>query len=361
VRPLAAPRRERRRRALAALLLVGAIAVGGVATAAPVTAQTPDATAVADLVIPAVVDVEATFAFSRGQATGTGMILTESGQVLTNNHVVKGSTEVTVFVRVNGRVRSYDAVVLGSAPNSDVALLELEGASGLPTVALGDSSKLRAGDRVIAIGNTLGGGSSLEVTEGSVAALNKSITVSDGRGGTERLKGLIETSVALEPGNSGGPLVDEAGAVVGVNTAAEVERFAGEGSTTGFAITIEDAIAIVDQINEGDERDGVVIGPTAYLGVSARDAGSDPSERLGAGRDSGAVIGDVVPDSPAASVGIVEGDIVIAFGREDVDNAEELVDAVQARDPGETVRVTWIAADGTRRRAKVTLAEGPAA
>jgi S1-C subfamily serine protease len=356
--PLRPPRPGRWRRALAALLAVGSLGVGALAAATPVAAQPAEATAVADLVIPAVVDVEATLAFSRGRATGTGMILTDSGQVLTNNHVVKGATEVTVFVRMNGRSRSYSAAVLGSKPSADVALLQLEGAEDLPTVTVGDSSDLVPGDRVIAIGNTLDGNGSFEVTEGTVAALDRSINVADGRGGSERLRGLIEMAVELEPGNSGGPLVDEAGAVIGVNTAAEVERFVGDGSKTGFAITIEDAMAIVDQINDDEERDGVIIGPTAYFGVAARDVGSEPGDLTG---QTGAIIRDVVPDGPAAGVGLDENDVVIRFGGTLVENAEDLVDAVQSHDPGERVRVTWIAADGTRHRARVTLAEGPAA
>lgn len=352
------------------LVLAGVLSAAAPAWAAPAPATAPaqalDAEAIADLVEPAVVEVDASLAFDRGDATGTGMILTASGEVLTNNHVIQSSTDVTVTVTVDGRTRDYNAEVVGTAPSEDVALLQLEGASDLPTVIVGDSSALTVGDRVIAIGTALDTRSPLRVTEGSVSGLERTVTVADGRGATERLTGLIQTSAELAPGNSGGPLVDEAGEVVGMNTAAEVGRFGDPpSSTTGFAIPIEAAVEIVDQIEAGDEEDGVIIGPTAYLGVSARDAretGTDgglPAER--APTLEGALLIGIQPGGPAEAAGLVVGDVIIAFAKLPIGDSSELVDAVRARDPGEKIRVTWLDAGGTRHRERVTLTEGPAA
>jgi len=352
----------------ASLVVVAALAVAPAwATSAPaaVPAQALDAEAIADAVEPAVVDVDASLAFDRGDETGTGMILTAAGEVLTNNHVIESSTEITVTVTIDGRARDYNAEVVGTAPSEDVALLQLEGASDLPTVTVGDSSALTIGARVIAIGNALDDPGDFTVTEGTVGALERTVTVADGRGDTERLTGLIQMSAELGPGNSGGPLVNEAGEVIGMNTAAEVDRLGDPlSATTGFAIPIEAAIDVVDQIEAGDEDDGVIIGPTAYLGVSARDAsepgaGQPPQERA-ASLDGALLIG-IEPGGPAEAVGLVVGDVITAFGKKPIGDANELVDAVRARDPGERIRVTWLDAAGARHRERVRLTEGPAA
>ena len=344
------------------LVVVGALA------AAPASAQAPDAQTIAALVEPAVVEVDASLAFDRGDATGTGMIVSASGEVVTNNHVIETSTDIKVTVVVDGDEREYDAEVAGTAPSEDVALLQLEGASGLPTVKVGDSSAVKIGDRVIAVGNSIDAPGPFRVTEGKVSGLERTVTVADGRGDAERLSGLIQASAELVPGNSGGPLVDEAGEVIGMNTAAEVGGFDEAPSTTiGFAIPIEAAMDVVDQIEAGEEEDGVIIGPTAYLGVSARDArdiDADPGEQLPPERAAtldGAVLIGVAAGGPAEAAGLVAGDVIVAFGRKTIDTSHELVDAVRARDPGEKVRVTWLDAAGKRHRERITLTEGPAA
>lgn len=267
---------------------------------------------------------------------------------------------------VDGRTRDYNAEVIGTAPSEDVALLQLDGATDLPTVTVGDSSALTIGDRVVAIGNALDDPGDFTVTEGTVGALERTVSVADGRGDTERLTGLIQMSAALAPGNSGGPLADEAGEVIGMNTAAEVGSFDDVPSlTTGFAIPIEAAMDVVDQIEAGDEGDGVIIGPTGYLGVSAADAketGTDdglPAQR--APTLDGALLIGVEPGGPAEAVGLAAGDVITAFGRHEISDANDLVDAVRARDPGERIRVSWLDAFGRRHRERVTLTEGPAA
>ena len=175
--------------------------------------------AIAAKVDPAVVDVNTILGLENGAAAGTGMVITSSGEVLTNNHVVDGATKITV--EINGSGPALTAKVLGTDATDDVALLQIQGVSGLKTVKLGDSTKVSVGDRVVAIGNALGLQGPPSVSGGTVTALNQSITASDvGGGNAERLTGLIEIDAPLRPGDSGGPLVNTDAEVIGMDTAA---------------------------------------------------------------------------------------------------------------------------------------------
>ena len=185
--------------------------------------QTTNVATIAAQVDPAVVSVtsEAVVNVSNGfggfggsyqeQATleGTGMIVTSSGEVITNNHVIEGARSISV--NLDGSTKSYAAKLVGTDPTDDVALLQIEGVSGLPTVTFGNSSSIQVGDPVVAIGNALALGSSPTVTTGIISAENRTITAADGSGNSETLHGLFQTDAAINPGNSGGPLVDSAG------------------------------------------------------------------------------------------------------------------------------------------------------
>jgi S1-C subfamily serine protease len=181
---------------------------------------------------------------------GTGMIVTSSGDVVTNDHVVAGARSITVTRP--GSSTTHRATLLGADRADDIALLRIEGASGLPTVTFGDSSTVQVGDPVVAIGNALGLGGSPTVTSGIISAENRQVTASRDDGGTETLGGMLQTDAAINPGNSGGPLVDSAGQVVGMNTAgAGTSSDGSSAQDIGFAIPSNRISAVVDRL-EGE-------------------------------------------------------------------------------------------------------------
>ena len=192
--------------------------------------------AIAAKVIPAVVDINTVVQTSSGtsQAAGTGLILTSTGDVLTNNHVVEGSISISVVIQ--GRSGTYTAQVLGVDPTDDVAVIHINGVSGLPVVTLADSSALQVGDAVLAIGNALGLGGTPRVTQGQITALNQSITASENGTNSEQLTGMIQSDAEISPGDSGGALVNAAGQVVGIITAGEAQGFRSSSTTVNYAI-----------------------------------------------------------------------------------------------------------------------------
>jgi S1-C subfamily serine protease len=184
---------------------------------------------------------------------GTGVVITSSGEVLTNNHVIAGATSISVTDLGNGR--TYSATVVGTDVAHDIAVLQLQGASGLKTITVGDSSKVAVGDNVTALGNAQGTGGPSSISTGQVTALNQSITATDETGtNPEQLTGLIQISAPLQPGDSGGPLVNSKGQIVGIDTAASVSfrfRRAQTTSNEAYAVPINEAIAIAQQIVSG--------------------------------------------------------------------------------------------------------------
>src|SRR5437764_15065323 len=203
-----------------------------------------DAAAVAARVTPSVVDVNTTIqtASGTGEAAGTGLILTPTGDILTNNHVVEGATDIQVSSR--GRSGTYSAQVIGVDPSEDIAVIHINGVSGLPTVTLADTSALKIGDTVLAIGNALGLGGAPRVTQGSITALNQTITASENGANSEQLSGMIQTDAEISPGDSGGALVNAAGQVVGIITAGEAQGFRSSSTTVAYAITSNTAASI---------------------------------------------------------------------------------------------------------------------
>jgi S1-C subfamily serine protease len=365
----AGPRPHFRRRLLAAITLALVALVAAAATVAVHASQgsssvdTPslqtvaqpaavttgaglDAQTVAAKVSPGLVDVNTVVATlgQGGEAAGTGMVLTSAGLVLTNNHVVQGSTSIRVTIPSSGR--TYSASVVGVDPTDDVALIQVQGVSNLKTVTLADSSTLSVGEQVVALGNAFGQGGSPQVTQGSITALDQSITASDG-GSSERLNGLIETDAPISPGDSGGALANAAGQVVGMITAGE-SNGPDQTADAGYAITSSRALGVVNQILSGQSGGDILIGPTPYLGVAVTDTPSGPT-----------VLG-VAQGSPAASIGLARGDVITSIGGVSIQSASDVGPALWSHKPGDRVEVTWVDATGSKA-ASATLVAGPVA
>jgi S1-C subfamily serine protease len=293
-----------------------------------------------------VVVVSTTLAYG-GSAAGTGIVLTSSGAVLTNNHVIRGAKSLQVTDTSTGR--TYRAVVVGYSVPKDIALLQLRNASGLSTALLGTSSNLRVGDRVTAVGNA-GGTGSLTTKSGRLVRLGRTITVTDEDGSSTRLTGLIETSAVLEPGDSGGPLLRQ-GHVIGVDAAAASSfRFTGGGE--GYAIPIDTALTIAGKIETGRASATVHIGPTAFLGVALAPEGYAQDV-------SGALVEGVSQGSPADVAGIGADDVITSFAGKPVRSAAALKRLVLRFAPGRVVRVTWLDQFTGKNVATVRLASGP--
>lgn len=289
-----------------------------------------------------VVTINTTLGYQNAAAAGTGMVLTSDGLVLTNNHVIEGSTAIQVTIESTGE--TYTATVLGTDATHDVALLQLQGASGLSTVTLDNDNGVVEGDAVTAVGNAEGGGDLLAAA-GSVVATDQSMTASDGSSSGETLSGLIEFSAAVVPGDSGGPLLDSEGEVVGMTTAASSSS---QVTTVAYAISIEDALVIAHQIDSGAASDTVTIGYPAFLGIS-----------LASGYQ-GAVVAGVLDGTPAASSGLAAGDTITSVNGTAIDSASALSAALAQFAPGDSVTLTWTTAAGVSSSATVTLIAGPA-
>jgi len=309
---------------------------------------------------PGLVDVVSTLGLQQAESAGTGLVLTPSGEVLTNNHVIKGATAIKV--RDIGNGRTYPAKVVGYDQSRDIAVLQLQGASGLQTAALGDSSTAKVGDKVVALGNALGKGGTPAVAVGHIAGLNASIVASDeGAGTSERLTGLIHHNAPIQPGDSGGPLVSNTGKVIGIDTAASAStgfQFQTNTRTQAFAIPINGAVALAQQIEAGQASDTVHIGPTGLLGVGVMSAGQAASSGISAG--SGAVVEQALPNTPAAGAGITSGDVIVAAGGRTVTSPAGLQAALERFHPGNSVNITWQDQSGQTHSATVVLANGPA-
>ncbi|GIG22487.1 serine protease [Cellulomonas chitinilytica] len=289
-----------------------------------------------------VVTIASTLGYQGGESEGTGMVLTSGGLVLTNNHVVEGATAVQVTVESTGT--TYEATVVGYDASADVALLQLKDASGLKTVTLDDDNGVTTGDTVTAIGNAEGGGD-LVAASGDVTGTDQTMTARTSSSSGETLSGLIEFSAAVVSGDSGGPVLDDEGEVVGMTTAASV----GGTTTVGYAIDIVDALAVAHQIQSGTETGTVQIGLPAFLGVGlAQDTGA------------GAVVQGVIDGTPAATAGLGAGDVITAVDGTAITSSDDLQNALSSHEPGDTVTLTWTDAQtGASQQATVTLVEGP--
>jgi len=309
-----------------------------------------DVQSIAAKVSPALVDINVKSDYSSGQGAATGIVLTSDGLVLTSNHVIDGITDITATDVGNGQ--TYTATVLGYDVGHDIALLQLQDASGLATATIGDSSTVSVGQAVVGIGNAGGQGGTPSVVGGTVTALDQQIVAGDQRGGNaEQLSGLIQTDAGIQPGDSGGPLVNTDGEVIGVLAAASATNGYYQGGDEGYAVPIDTAMDIVEQIKSGQSSDTVHVGETGFLGVSVTD---------GSGGYGGATVADVASGSPADQAGIAAGDVITSVGGQTVDSAEHLTQLVGAHHPGDEVQITWTDTSGQEHTQTVTLAAGPA-
>jgi len=250
----------------------------------------------------------------QGEAAGSGFVLSADGYVVTNNHVIEGADQISVTLDDGS---SEIAELVAADPRSDLAVLHIDRIDLTP-LELGDSDVIHVGDPVVAIGNALDLGAEPTVTGGMVSAKDRTITEPNG----QVLVNLMQTDAAISPGNSGGPLIDLQGRVVGINTAV-----AGQGQNIGFAIAIQPAKALIDQLREG------AVPRHALLGVS-----TTPS--LNESQATGAVVTSVVAGSGAEQAGIQEGDVITALDDEQIDTPEELVAAIARHQPGDAITIT---------------------
>jgi S1-C subfamily serine protease len=335
---------------------------------------------------PGVVDVSADLQYLDETAEGTGIVINAAdGLVLTNNHVIDGATSVTITPVLTGK--SYQATVIGYDLAADIAVLQAKGVPGLKAVTMGDSAGLNIGTSVLALGNEAGQGGPPTIAPGVISDLSRSIVASDQSSGlTETLHGMLQTSADIRPGDSGGPLADASGQVVGIDTAA------GDGgpgvSYAGYAIPINTAVAIARQILSGRQATAIHLGMPAFLGVllpnststspqrqdgTAHASAAGPtsclaSDPTGYSSDpariapvtSGALVDGVVCGTPAAVAGLVAGDVITGFNGHTITSAAALSATLERDRPGIVGTLTWVSTGGLRHTAIVTLAAGPA-
>jgi S1-C subfamily serine protease len=334
-----------RRRALASVL--AALVATGIASGVAL-ARTSAARIGSGIVV-----IRTSLAYEGASAAGTGMVLTSSGEILTNNHVIRGATKVTVVVP--GTNHAYTATVVGYDVADDVAVLSAAGASNLATLTTAPSFKLSVGDRVTAVGNA-GGTGTLTSAKGTVTQLDRSIVVSDDSGGAARLTGLIGADAEVEPGDSGGPLLNSAGAVIGMNTAASTGYVSRSSSATqAYAIPITKALSIVRQIDSRRASARVHIGATSFLGILV----ASPL-RNGDFASPGVVIAGVTHGGPAEAAGLTAGDVITAIDGHAMSTQSSITTAILAKKPGSKAIIRLVDSSGVARSATVTLASGPA-
>ncbi len=300
-----------------------------------------------------VVDIESRM--SGGVGAGTGMVLTADGEILTNNHVVEGASQIVVTVVTTGE--SYRASIVGTDPEDDVAVLQLTGASGLETIPLGDSDTVQVGDQVAAIGNAGGVGGTPSIATGRVTALGQQITASDEDGSNaETLTDMIQVDANVVPGDSGGPLANTSGEVIGMDSAAAASngslgatRFrGGTGGGEGYAIPINKALSIAEELKRTHANAGSSSGTSTsggYLGVQVQESA-----------DGGAEIVSVQSGSPAAQAGLAAGATIVAIDRTEITTPDQLVSALSGHAAGDKVTITWLGTDGRSHQTSVTLA-----
>lgn len=304
-----------------------------------------DPSAAVGQVGPQVVNIDTKFGYNDAVGAGTGIVIDPNGVVLTNNHVISGATDITAFAVGNGQTYAVD--VIGYDRTQDIAVLQLRGASGLPTAAIGGQATV--GEPIVALGNVNGQGGTPNAVAGKVVALNQSVSATDTlTGAQENLGGLIQADAPIKPGDSGGPMVNNAGQVIGVDTAA-TDSYKMSGGQ-GFAIPIGRAMGVAGQIRSGAGSSTVHIGPTAFLGLGVMD-----------NNGNGARVQRVVSTGPAAAAGIAPGDVITGVDNVAINGATSMTAALVPHHPGDNIAVHYRSDNGGDHIVNITLAEGPPA
>jgi S1-C subfamily serine protease len=336
---------------------------------------------------PSVVDVTATLRYDDETASGTGFFVnSRDGLVLTNNHVIRDATSVTVTIPATKQ--TYQAQIVGADLSADIAVLRITPLPGTVSAPIGDSATAGVGSTVVAIGNRAGAGGAPIPAPGIISATGRTIQAADGTSGfTETLHGMLQTTARIQPGDSGGPLADAAGAVIGVDTAAGTG-----GGEAGYAIPINAAMTVERQIARGRPARGITLGVGGFLGViipsssapspraqaaEERSLGTDPAgsasqigclpTEAGAGVpdsvapvNSGALVDGVLCGTGAEAAGIAAGDVIITADGRAVSSPDELTAIVSVFRPGSMVEITWVSPAGATRATRVRLDSAPA-
>ncbi len=349
-----------------------------------------------------VVIINTTLQYSSEQAAGTGMVINANGLVLTNNHVIENATKITATVAATGK--NYLAKVVGYDVTGDVALLQLQDPSGLHAVPIGDSSKVKTGAAVVALGNAEGR-SMIVRAPGQITGLNQTITASD-QGGTvrsETLHGMFVTNADVVAGDSGGPLVNSAGRVIGIDTAGNTVSSPQQQSVSGYAIPINTALSVARQIAAGRASSTIVIGYPPFIGIYVgQGTDSNPQDQAaqqqqqnngfggfgngfgngnGSGNggtqgcytsdanlavpstiasvNSGTLVIGTICNSPAAAAGLTAGSVITGMDGQTVGSPESLYRIMSKLHPGNTVSVTWVTPSGQSKNGNLALTAGP--
>ncbi len=347
--------------------------------------------------------INTTLQYSSEQAAGTGMVINADGLVLTNNHVIENATKITATVAATGQ--NYPAKVVGYDVTGDIALIQLQNPSGLHPVPIDNSSKVKVGASVVALGNA-GGQSQIVSAPGQVTAINQTITASD-QGGTvrtETLHGMIETNADVVAGDSGGSLVNSAGQVIGIDTAGNSVSSPGQQSVSGYAIPIKTALSVASQIRAGHASSTVVIGYPPFIGIyvgqgtssNPQDQASEQQQQQnngfggfgngfangnGSGNgsnpscytsdanlsvpstiasvNSGTLVLGTICGSPATAAGLTAGSVITSINGQTVGSPQSLANIMSKQRPGNTVSVSWVTPNNQQKTADVALTAGP--
>jgi len=353
--------------------------------------------AIVNKVAPGLVIINTALQYNGEQAAATGMVISPDGLVLTNNHVIEDSTSITART-ANGH--QYRAKVVGYDVTGDIALIQLQGASGLRTVPIGNSSAVKTGDSVVGMGNAEGQNVIVSVT-GQITAVNQTITAGDQGGSVsqETLHGMFQTNADIVSGDSGGPLANTAGQVIGMDTAGNDGGFSVQQNSSGYAIPNDTALAVAGQITHGQASSTVTIGYPPFMGIYiGQGSNSDPQAQAeqqsgglggngfggfggnGSGNgnqgcytsdrnlttpsdianvNSGTLIVGTICGGPATAAGMTAGSVITAVNGQAIGAPDSLTGVVSKFHPGDTIKVTWVSPSGQRSTSSIKLTAGP--
>ena len=350
-----------------------------------------------------IVIINTTLQYSSERAAGTGMVINAAdGLVLTNNHVIESSTKITATVPSLGK--TFKATVVGYDVTGDIALIKLQDFSGLHAVPLGDSSKVKTGDSVTAMGNAEGR-NQIATAPGSITGVDRTITASDQGGvvSSETLHGMFQTDAGIVSGDSGGPLVSASGQVIGMDTAGNDVRYPDQQSAAGFAIPINTALSVARQIAAGQASDTITIGYPPFIGIYVgQGTSSDPQQQAneqsqgdngfggfggngfggngsGGGNgqscytddsnlptptsiapvNSGTLVVGTICGGPAAAAGLTAGSVITSVNGTAIGAPPTVHNALAKSHPGDSISLTWVTPSGQHKTASVTLTQGP--